>query len=49
MLSRSFSMPVARAGRPNKARNGLVMLPSAIATAGMSRGMYVNGSGIALV
>ena len=39
LLLRSFSMPVARAERPNSARNGLVMLPSPIATAGMSFGM----------
>ena len=48
LLIRSFSIPVARADRPNSARNGLVMLPSAIAIDGLSFGMYVNGSGIAL-
>ena len=31
-------MPVARAERPNKARKGLVMLPSAMAIAGLSVG-----------
>ncbi len=35
LLLRSFSMPVARAERPNSARKGLVMLPSASAIAGM--------------
>src|ERR1035441_3520954 len=39
-------MPVARAERPNKARNGLVMLPSASAMAGWSAGMGVKGSGM---
>jgi hypothetical protein len=33
------AMPVARAERPNRARNGLVMLPSAMATAGWFSGM----------
>jgi len=37
-LFRSLSMPVARAERPKSVRNGLVMLPSAIAIAGISRG-----------
>jgi hypothetical protein len=46
---RSASSPVSRPERPNNARNELVMLPSASATAGMSLGMYVNGSGTALV
>ena len=38
LLLRSFSMPVARAERPNNARKGLVMLPSAMAIAGLSAG-----------
>ena len=38
LLSRSFSRPVARAERPNNARKGLVMLPSAIAIGGLVLG-----------
>jgi hypothetical protein len=40
---------VDRDDRPNNVRKGLVMLPSASATAEMSLGIYVKGSGTALV
>ena len=43
LLLRSFSMPVARAERPNNARKGLVMLPSAMAIAGLSAGNIGEG------
>ena len=50
LLLRSFSMPVARADRPNNARKGLVMLPSAMAIAGLSCGnvgeRLGNGAGV---
>ena len=39
LLFRSFSRPVARAERPNNVRKGLVMLPSAMAIAGLSAGI----------
>ena len=48
-LTRSLSIPVARAERPNNVRKELVMLPSASATADMSLGIYEKGSGTALV